>query len=110
MLQHFWEQGIIDGRKRAGVVVDSDLGNINDYNHRRKPVFETTHLRPNTQLIYASADTGKDSILNKTLDAADSAATLLLNEVKKGLTPFNDEQVDSPWYEGVRIIAPKRNR
>ncbi len=106
VLQRFWEQGTIDGRKRAGIVVDSDLGNINDYNHRRKPVFETIHLPPNTQLIYASADTGKDSIVNKALSIADSAASQMLDAIDKGLFPFNNEVVPSPWYEGVRIITP----
>jgi hypothetical protein len=105
VLQQFWERGMIDGKKRAGLIVDSDLGSINDYNHGRKPVFENSHLPPNTKLIYASADK-KDSIVNKALMAADAAATQTLDAIEKGLLPFNNERVDCPWYEGVRFITP----
>jgi hypothetical protein len=105
VLQQLWERGIIDGKKRAGLIVDSALGSFNDYNHGRKPIFENFHLPPNTRLIYASADK-KDSIVNKALIAADSAATQTLDAIEKGFAPFNNERVDSPWYEGVRFIMP----
>lgn len=96
VFQQFWEQGMIDGRKRAGIVVDSNLGNINDYNHRRRPVFETTQLPPKTQLIYASADTRKDCIVNWPLSIADAAATQMLDAAEKGPASFNNGVVTSP--------------
>lgn len=99
--------GKISTNQRIGMIVDSDLGNLNDYNHQRKPVFQNFLLPPNLTLIYASADTGKDSILNQALSIADSIATQTIFAVETGVIKMNDEVIDSEFYKGIRFIFPK---
>lgn len=108
--QQLFAHGIIQQGARIGAVVDSDLGNINDFNHGRKPVFASFHLPPKTQLIYASADTGKNLLVNKALAVADSVATQTLDAIQAGLAPPDDLKLDSPWCDGMSIIYPKTIR
>lgn len=91
---------------RVGIVVDSDLGSVNDYNHGRKPIFDSFVLPPYVKLLYASSDTTNDSVINKALSLADDVANQFLRALESGKVPFNDEIVESPWYEGFRMIAP----
>jgi len=109
-LQQLFDHEIVRLGARIGVVVDSDLGNINDYNHGRKPVFASFSLPPNTQLIYASADTGKDLITNKALSVADSVSEQILDAVQAGIAPPDAIKVDSRWCDGISIIYPETIR
>lgn len=52
--------------KRFGILVDSDLGNINEYNKRRIPIYEDYFLPEKFELIFAS-DKTKDNILNQAI-------------------------------------------
>jgi hypothetical protein len=87
-----------------GMVVDSDLGNLTDYNARRKPFFENRLLPENVQLIYASADTGGESLLNRVLKVADSVSGQVLDAVATGAAAPNLKRIDSPYFEGQRIV------
>ena len=82
-------QDLINGALRVGMVVDSDLGNIADYNHRKRPVDGSDYLPANVQLVYATGDAGKDNILNKALSLADSVASQTLRAIEDGSMPFN---------------------
>ena len=68
-------RGAILASTRVGMVVDSDLGNLKAFNERTMPVDLGQLLPPNVQLIYASADTGRDSPLNYALVLADAASS-----------------------------------
>jgi hypothetical protein len=68
--------------KRVGIVVDCNLGNIPQYNHRQLPIYSDFFLPPNIQLIYASADAGSN-FLNFILKKADQEAKNGLNKVKR---------------------------
>lgn len=104
-----WEElthrGLISPSVRVGMVVDSDLGNLLAYNARSKPFFENRTLPGNVTLIYASADTGGESLLNRALKIADSAASQVLDAVESGTVAMNTKRRESPYYEGVRIVA-----
>lgn len=89
---------------RVGMVVDSDLGNLTDYNARRKPFFENRLLPENVHLVYASADTGGESLLNRVLKVADSVSGQVLDAVASGAAAPNRQRVDSPYFEGQRIV------
>lgn len=91
---------------RVGMVVDSDLGSISDYNSRQKPFFEERVLPSNVQLIYASADTGSDILVNKVLKIADSASSQVLDALESGNASPNTKKRDSPYFDGVRIVNP----
>lgn len=105
-LEQMHHRGVIDLNKKIGLIVDSDLGNIPDFNARKKPVEGQWLLPENTQLIYASADVGKEYIANKAIGVADSVSAQCLDAVNSGKAPFNEKRVDSPFYEGFRFITP----
>lgn len=67
------EQEDMSGKK-IGVIVDSNLGDIDKYNSREKPLFGNEYIPPNVTLIYASADK-KDSIANKLIWLCDDLAS-----------------------------------
>lgn len=91
-----------------GMVVDSDLGRVNAMNMRKEPVLGSYYLPPNIQLIYSSADVGKDSITNKALTFADSAATQCLRAIASGNVAFSDKKADTDWFENLRVLLPNR--
>ncbi len=86
--QHAWklllerEFSIEDGI--TGLIVDSDLDLIPEYNSRTMPITEDYFVPEQVQLIYASADVGKEHILNKIMSQADKAAKTMLNKIKSG--------------------------
>ncbi|NIA68445.1 hypothetical protein HBA54_07550 [Pelagibius litoralis] len=105
-LEHLKIKNLVEPDIRIGMIVDSDLGNIDAYNKRTKPVDGPDYLPGNVQLIYASGDTNKSDIVNKVLSGADSAASQCLNAIDSGSVPFNTKQLDNNWFEGLRIISP----
>ena len=89
------------------MVVDSDLGNINSYNQRKKSVLQSVFLPENMHLVYASSDAGKENVANKALAAADSISTQTLRAIDVGVAPFNKQRLESPWFEGYRMVMPR---
>lgn len=90
----FWKVAIEEGVKlqyakysddlRVGLVVDSELGRLDQYNTGALPIFGDYHLPKNFRLVYASADTGSDFTLNKLMSLCDKEATLQLDHVQRG--------------------------
>lgn len=69
-------------RKRIALVVDSDLGLLDAYNNREKPLIKDYFLPENFSLIYASTDSGKENISNKMLKLADRISNLIFDNIK----------------------------
>lgn len=61
-----------------GVIVDSDLDDLPKINAREEPIIDNFYLPHNMTLIYASADVGKESFLNKFIKATDCIANKTL--------------------------------
>ncbi len=93
--------------KRIGMIVDSDLGNVNQYNLRNSPIYEEVLLPKNIKLIYASSDVGRDLFPNQMLKLADKASTICLRAIESGAIPFNDERIEGAPYRGYRRLIPK---
>lgn len=106
VLEKLNDLGIIKSTTSVGMIVDSDLGNLPDYNCRRKPVFENSFLPSNVTLIYASADSGKENLVNRVIAVADFVATQVIDALASGKTPPNNETRDNPWYDAIRLINP----
>jgi hypothetical protein len=91
----FWQVAIEEGIKklypkyseelRIGLVVDSNVGNLEQLNSRELAIHEDYFLPKNLTLIYASADTGTDYVLNKLIKICDREAELQLNLIEKGM-------------------------
>jgi len=76
LFQSFYRPSI-----RIGFIVDSDLGNHDDFNERRKPIYGNFWLPKNITLIYASTDAGKENIPNQMLALADSKSKSLMKRI-----------------------------
>ncbi|MBB3411910.1 hypothetical protein FHT87_005877 [Rhizobium sp. BK316] len=98
--------GHISAGNRLGMIVDSDLGNIPNFNARSAPVFEESFLPPGVQLIYASADAGSENVVNRVLQAADAISAQALDAIARGDVEFNRCDKPTQWYAGLRIINP----
>lgn len=70
-----------DPRKIA-LVVDSDLGNIDSYNKREKPIFNNFLLPEEFELIYAT-DKVSDNVFNAMIKRCHFLSNVLLDELKK---------------------------
>jgi hypothetical protein len=103
-LQHLHSAGHVKETTQIGMIVDSDLGNINAYNQRKTPILDPMFLPPNVQLIYASADAGKESIVNKSLGIADSLGSQVLRTIESGQVPFNTTVLNNELFEGYRVV------
>ena len=66
--------------KKVGIVIDSELGNLDGYNNRTIPIFGQWFLPLNYSLIYATADVS-DEWCNKIIKQCDKAASQRLKEV-----------------------------
>ena len=71
-LEQLHLRGCVTSVTKIGMIVDSNLGNIPAYNARTKEILPGILLPAAVQLIYASADTGKENIINKIIAVADS--------------------------------------
>ncbi|RYG29422.1 MAG: hypothetical protein EON93_16735 [Burkholderiales bacterium] len=99
------KEGFVGAAPRIGVIVDSDLGNISCYNQRKLPVDSGEYLPVNVQLIYATADSGKESAMNWALGIADSAASQVFAALEGGQLTLNPNIVENLMFERMRSIA-----
>lgn len=66
--------------KKIGIVVDSELGLIGEFNNRKKYIIDSFYLPENFRFIYASADKN-DTVLNWAIKQCDIAAGKILNYI-----------------------------
>ena len=89
---------------RIGLVVDSELAMIPQFNLRNAPIVEGIYLPPNVELVYASADQDKNLPFNYLIAKCDSDATFLINKIKQdrsrlaGLRASNVKYYESSYY------------
>jgi hypothetical protein len=103
-LSRLLQAGLVAPTTRVGVVVDSDLGKLNDYNSGSAAFFEDRLLPGTVKLIYASADTGGESLLNRVLKVADSVSSQVLDAVAAGRSPPNRKNNPTKYYDGMRVV------
>jgi hypothetical protein len=85
---------------KLGIIVDSDLDKITRYNNGELPINIEYFLPKNINLIYASADVGKEFIINKYISLCDREAKKLLDYIEhnwEDLCEWPEEDV-SPNY------------
>lgn len=70
-------------KMKVGIVVDSDLGNIPDYNARKIPIVDNFYLPPNVELLYASTDIGKEYLPNILISLCDKEANKLIKYIQE---------------------------
>lgn len=89
---------------KIGFIVDSDLGNIPAYNNRTKAIYANYYLPTNIELIYASADIGKEYLANRLISLCDKEATKLLeNILSNKVANDNLHEVSNESYTHFRF-------
>lgn len=68
---------------KIGLIVDSELGSIQDFNQRKRTIIDDFFLPNNFHLLYASADTKNDSVLNQAIAFCDKSATQFLEAFRR---------------------------
>ncbi len=71
----------IDLPLEIGIIVDSDLGNIDKFQQREKPIIDHFFIPDNISLIYASADSGSEFWVNKAIKCSDKWAKKIEKEM-----------------------------
>jgi hypothetical protein len=89
---------------KIGFVVDSDLGNLPAYNKRTAPIYDDFYLPQNIELIYASADVGKEFLVNKLIALCEKEAKILLEDISLNkISNENLQEVISEPYTHFRL-------
>jgi hypothetical protein len=70
--------------KKIGIVVDSDLKFLNQYNSGELPIVEDKYLPENITLIFASSSTSKDTIYNHLIADADDLSNKFFQQLEEG--------------------------
>jgi hypothetical protein len=91
------------------LVVDSELGDIPNFNNRVKPIRSDFFLPKNTQLIYASSERDLSSPLNKAISICDADATKILNIIFRKFKPDDVTNNIFKTKNGVIFIPPARS-
>ena len=98
-----------DPSLKLGLVVDSELGMIPEFNLRKAPIADGILLPENIELVYASSDHDKNVPFNFLMAKCDADASLLINKIMQdrsrltGLKPSDGKRYEASFY-----WAPKR--
>jgi hypothetical protein len=70
--------------RHVGIIVDSDLGNMDDFNSRKKPILNDYYLPKGYELIFAS-DKVTDNLFNQMIYRCHQLATIAIEHMKEQL-------------------------
>ncbi len=92
---------------RVAIVTDTELGSLDSFNERKKPIYGDRNLPDGFTLLYASSDTGWE-VLNKFIRICDKAAEQTIKERRAGDNP------DAPFVSveeipDIKIRVGRRN-
>lgn len=99
-----------DSSLKIGLVVDSELGMIPEFNLRKVPIADEVFLPSNIELIYASSDTDKNVPFNFLIAQCDAHATLLIKRIMQdhsrleALKPFEGKCYEASYYWATKRL------
>lgn len=88
--------------KKFALIVDSELSKISKFNNRELPLHGDFFLPENWRLIYATSDSGKESIFNRMLIESDKTSSKVISWMSKleknvkHWLPITDENTHVP--------------
>lgn len=101
LLQSLQRRRMFSLEKRFAIIVDSEMGSLEDINYQRRPVFKRDYLPSNCRLLYASSDVGKmDYGLNQMFSKCDKEAGKFASYLRNVYldSGFPGESVASPFF------------
>lgn len=99
MMQH----ELFEDNLSHGMIVDSDLKDIAKINSGELPLNDVFFLPKNISLLYASADVGKDVLINKLMRAADGIAKQSLKIAQEIYVGQESFQFDPDFWDVNQI-------
>lgn len=90
---------------RVALIVDSELGQLKDFNARTTPVDSGEYLPAGVTLIYASSDSGRENLVNQALSISDAASAQVLKALETGAIPMNLEPSGVAAFATFRVIG-----
>jgi hypothetical protein len=104
LITHILEAAAYDPRQRIGIIVDSELRLHPAINCRESPYY-ADHLLPlNIQLIYASADVGKNELANQMMSYCDKAASITIECFLTQRPTLNQRTNGDSFFRGWRPL------
>jgi hypothetical protein len=93
-------------RGRYGLIVDSELSRLDSFNKRRAPIHEDYVVPRAFQLVYATSDSGRESVFNRALLESDKTATRVLRVLptREVIALMKDADDASPHASGEFIV------
>jgi hypothetical protein len=82
-----------------GVVVDSDLEDLQKINARQKAIVDNFFIPENMSFIYASADVGREALVNKLIKQTDWVAKSSMEMVLKSLDEPNNFEIPREYWD-----------
>lgn len=97
-------------KQKVALLVDSDLGNHELFNKRELPIFDNYYLPSNFTLIYASADSGKETLINRAITFCDKKASELMQYIASKDVGINikDAKVEGRPFTHFRQWYPDK--
>ncbi|MDO3695997.1 hypothetical protein QVZ41_14185 [Wenyingzhuangia sp. chi5] len=77
-----------NSNQKFGIIVDSDLGELDNFNQRKKAIIDDFYLPENFILIYAS-DKASDNLLNLAIKECHKRSNIYLNAFKEEIEEIN---------------------
>jgi hypothetical protein len=81
IIERFIRSPYYEINKSYGIVVDSDLADLSRINMRTVPVWRENYLPNGFQILYASADCGQESYINKEIRRCDKRSKRILSQI-----------------------------
>lgn len=100
VIQFITQDSAYNTNSKIGIVVDSDLGNLSAYNARSMPIYSDFYLPENFELIYASAEVGKEEFfVNHLIALCEDMAKSLMTRIllNKDLNTCAEETNNEPY-------------
>jgi hypothetical protein len=91
---------------KVGIIVDSELGALSQYNRQEQPIIGDHFLPDNFELIYASSDVGREYPHNKLIKICDSTAKNIWDYLLKQPEVINNiEDLDNLFIDGSTTLS-----
>jgi hypothetical protein len=102
LVQHIIQNSGYNPKHRIVIAVDSELDLHKKINRREMPYYNTHYLPSNIQLMYTSADTGKEFLANQMISSCDKMASKIAKYFKDKKIRLNH------WYNGDHLFRGHR--
>ena len=109
VLKNHINLGSISATDQVGIVIDSELSDLQDLNSRKKPYYESNFLPDGSFFIFASSDASTDHIASNMISLCDRSASMILNHMSSTQFQFgngNQDDKNCADYFFLQLIMP----